>query len=354
MYQIVLFIFLICSLLGQMAKGDTGLFPIKSEDIVGVEILIVDASDNSLESNFGHSLIRFITKSPDPLSDIVFSFEAEIPGAPISFGQYLWRGVTGQFNSIIRRVSLMDVMIVYFSAGNRGFSQLPLRLSRAQIENLVSTANKVSSGELTLDKYTFFDFNCARALGWFVEASHIPLLGKAPLIPTQLFSYFYESLLAPWSSIEIISGAKVLKKVRVFEYGDGTIYVSQTDLKKLSLREIYILSTSNYNFNKMTKTSLAQLLQNFDMDLLDIYRLRRLPIHYYSSEATPTLLTRRQIAEIDQNLVTPYLYMEARTFYFDDPHSLRPAEKDVQKIKKDLRNQDLILFLNEKNKKENL
>ncbi|GEM_PF-4108166 len=57
---------------------------IENDQIIGLELIIAEATDERVESKFGHALFRFVDNDSDPGNDITISFVADVNGPKAS------------------------------------------------------------------------------------------------------------------------------------------------------------------------------------------------------------------------------------------------------------------------------
>lgn len=333
---------------------------LNGQKIIGVELWIADSSDAALESTFGHSLLRFVSESQDPLEDIMLSFEAAVDFNDPTIKQK-WNGIVGNYPTIIKPIQLIDVLMEYAQINNRGFSRVPLRMSNENITKLVQAAQRVAQGALVPPNYKFINFNCASALIWFFTQArvvlHTPDVGT--ILPTQLPAFFKQNLLAPWGSFNILAGASVLEKIKYkYTYKQKAkraikqFDISKRELLRLPKKEVYILAVSNYPYNQKTKDLLEEILKDFNMDTLEIYGIKSFPAFFYqdsvpfdTTQVTPDISRATTADSIDHNLIKPHQHLKRQLIPIPEnnlPSSVVRSRNLLRAIINECRSCDLV------------
>lgn len=316
---------------------------IELPSVVGIELLVADSSDNAVESRFGHSLIRFIHDSSLPFEDTILSFEASVP-TDATRTQVLWNGVIGGYTSLIRPISMIDLLVYYSQNQNRGFSRIVLRLKPEQINSLFLSAREIIQNPKSVPDYSFFNFNCARMVIWFFERSGISI-ELNPRIPTNLPSAFRYSLLAPWHSIQVPSGSTALQKVR-HTIQENIVTINANEIARLTKDDIFFLLTGNYTFSAETRSLLLSASGRTSGSLDKIYNIQAFTPMYYQDVTTTNITSTALPSDLISNTFASRYqqsYWNAYLNRFAD-HAMARRFKSFLKEK---RNLDLLESVNE-------
>lgn len=319
------------------------------QSVNGIEVLVAASSDNAMESRFGHGLIRLVGDHSDPLNDIVLSFEAEVPGN-VTRSALIFNGMTGGYKTVVKQIHLVDVLILYSQQMNRGFVRIPLRLTKEQTRSFVIALQKLWARKIEMPAYTFADFNCARATTWLFVQAGIKMVSDA-LIPTQLPTQLQMSLLAPWGTHHMPSGASAMKKIKTKETASGEISIVPATLSRLTDSETYVLSMGNYRFDRESRALMSERLKNFDMPVEQVYNLIHLePYQYISGDRSKSELTHRlksldakTKANLNKFLLVPSMQLEQTVQY-----GRRNMPEKYREILNECRNCDLTNIINTK------
>ncbi len=144
----------------------------------------------SISSAFGHSALRIVMCDPrrDEISDdclhdlashIVLSFRAEVTKSDLLLPL---KGVAGSYPSRVFLTPLNDVLEEYLEREGRSIINIPLELSREQIDLFVSQIIRISRQERP---YEFFSNNCATEIWALLQsiAVHPKMFSASPLSP---------------------------------------------------------------------------------------------------------------------------------------------------------------------------
>ncbi|CBW26412.1 putative exported protein [Halobacteriovorax marinus SJ] len=108
---------------------------VKRNEIIGLELISAEASDERVESKFGHSLFRFVDNDNDPGNDITISFVADVDGPKASN----LAGVVGKYGVYPEVKSLRLFVKQYVKDQSRPLERYIIPASSEMIDSLIVT-----------------------------------------------------------------------------------------------------------------------------------------------------------------------------------------------------------------------
>jgi len=108
---------------------------VKRNEIIGLELISAEASDERVESKFGHSLFRFVDNDNDPGNDITISFVADVDGPKASN----LAGVVGKYGVYPEVKSLRLFVKQYVKDQSRPLERYIIPASSEMIDSLLVT-----------------------------------------------------------------------------------------------------------------------------------------------------------------------------------------------------------------------
>ncbi|WP_417335016.1 DUF4105 domain-containing protein [Halobacteriovorax marinus] len=111
---------------------------VKRNEIIGLELISAEASDERVESKFGHSLFRFVDNDNDPGNDITISFVADVNGPKASN----LAGVVGKYGVYPEVKSLRLFVKQYVKGQSRPLERYIIPADKEMINALISTLDK--------------------------------------------------------------------------------------------------------------------------------------------------------------------------------------------------------------------
>ena len=239
------------------------------DQIVGIEILVAGAKDNRPESQFGHTMLRFVMKDGDVFSDPVVTFGAEVNSAEPSIA----KGLLGGYAVNYYIQTLGETYLSYLSAQERPIRRHVLPSNSAVRKSLVSKLVSWSQNPKEMGRYFFVGQNCTDVLFSLLDASGIKAPNPLIAIPVSVSEMLTQSLLTALPHINTLEPLKMRSKIN-----------SASDLRKISTVELQrIFYSLNRSSDLDMKLVLLDVLkQRTDLaPLYEVYNLTPLsPIAY--------------------------------------------------------------------------
>lgn len=149
-----------------------------STKVIGLEFIFAGPSNERIESNWGHALLRFVDDDADPFNDLVASFVADVSDPEISFV----KGMFGGYSMAIELLDLGHFLRFYVESEGRYLDRFilqttPNMLAQAKAAILASAVTTSSR----LGRYGFLTNNCSLGLAAMFTAMGFP--ATAHLMP---------------------------------------------------------------------------------------------------------------------------------------------------------------------------
>jgi hypothetical protein len=179
---------------------------LESNQIKGLELIVAASGKTTLESRFGHTLLRFVDNKGNASDDIVLSFVADLDGPVLSSR----RGIFGGYPIYPLLKTFRMFNKDYVKNDDRSLERHIIPSTREMRKDLVQKVieqwNELQSKQLLLDKKQ-------------VEEARLKAVKIAKKIlgdrPNQLIPIFSSdrSMIYAWNIVEIIEEKKVIRKV---------------------------------------------------------------------------------------------------------------------------------------------
>jgi len=157
--------------------------PIDPEKIRAVGYLWISATDDKIESRFGHAMLHFHDSDKDPFNDILIQAAANLPGQPIYSGYenqqqlaemqkdliqisrlgFLFKGATAGLDLVVQPLKYKAKWLETVVIQGRDMREKILNLDREQLRAMIYMVNRDIHNRL--GPYRFFKKNCATYVG---------------------------------------------------------------------------------------------------------------------------------------------------------------------------------------------
>lgn len=175
---------------------------VQKKQIIGIELISANPGQ-TLESRFGHLLLRLVTSSPTGQSDLVVSFAALVTDAQLD----PWKAVDGSY-PLALQIERVRGMQMRYALSRQSLRRLIVPTSVTQRLGLVE---KILNYGKDPYRYRFFSSNCATELMRLLEANQI-LISGAP-VRDQLNDFVHTTLNLANATVGRIIPNKVLDRV---------------------------------------------------------------------------------------------------------------------------------------------
>ncbi len=182
------------------------------EKIIGVEFILVNPFDQQIESNWGHSLLRFVDDDNSWTNDIVISFSALTNSDDSSTEQKI-KGLIGGYEIIPHTDSLGGFWREYTRKNGRSLKRYPLLLNRESLDQIIEILHKWIQDPTYFGKYFYTSRNCTTLLGALLNKAGVITISDIPAKPTEFPRWLKFNLIAPYHGIEMLNGKSILKKL---------------------------------------------------------------------------------------------------------------------------------------------
>lgn len=304
----------------------SALRQLKSNPLVGIEVLIAGESFQSPASAFGHSMIRFVSDSSDPYNDIIVSFIADgsnvdeaylknLSGSKLhqsvqsttGLMKYMAKGLFGSYVVGIDAAPLKEILERY--AGDDGRS-----LKRIIVPTTVEQRNKIVEGVFRLGvdgsrPYYFHAFNCAVAILRVLQFGGLPYFPWSTTNkPVELEGSLNRNLWVPYPNVEMINMPAVAKKIYdnlnvkadnepITKPTNEEVLTAALKLDKLSLLRLYLLRSHRLPTSTARALAAAIRARPEQFNLEQIYGTRIFdPSVYELNESNQTQTLHRDFA----------------------------------------------------------
>jgi hypothetical protein len=131
----------------------------KRNDIIGIEIMIADAGENT-ESQWGHALLHLVDTDNDFFNDIVLGFVAEVDDEQLSTR----KGITGGYKVIPELKTIGEYWKQYVALEERALSRYIIPTSINTRQEIIKKIEEYFSNRDRLGNYYFLNNNCATVM----------------------------------------------------------------------------------------------------------------------------------------------------------------------------------------------
>ena len=178
------------------------------EKIIGVEFILVNPFDQQIESNWGHSLLRFVDDDNSWTNDIVISFSALTNSDDSSTEQKI-KGLIGGYEIIPHTDSLGGFWREYTRKNGRSLKRYPLLLNRESLDQIIEILHKWIQDPTYFGKYFYTSRNCTTLLGALLNKAGVITISDIPAKPTEFPRWLKFNLIAPYHGIEMLNGKSI-------------------------------------------------------------------------------------------------------------------------------------------------
>ncbi len=182
----------------------------RSDDIIGLEAIVADGTDEVFYSRFGHAMLRFVKADGNFATDIVLSLMADadldhLDLAKATFGGY-------PVFPLLRPLS--EYWEDYVQTENRPLSRHIIVSTPAQRKKLIGAlANWINNPKLA-GTYTFINNNCVGALARLLEEADFPkTFALNPKVPVHFGKWLNRSLVSPFPALRVDSPRALIADV---------------------------------------------------------------------------------------------------------------------------------------------
>lgn len=180
-----------------------------SDEIIGLEAIVADGTDDAFYSRFGHAMLRFVKADGDFATDIAVSLMADVDMQNLdtmkaTFGGYPIVPVLNPMSRFWEE---------YVQTENRPLSRYVLVSTPTTRKKLIKTLKAWIENPKLAGTYTFIHNNCVGALAKLLETSGFPKTQAInPRIPTHFDQWLKQSLDSPFPVLRVTSPRAVLTK----------------------------------------------------------------------------------------------------------------------------------------------
>lgn len=191
---------------------------IKNQSIIGIELIVAEATSLRMESQFGHALVRFVDNDYDWSNDITISFVANVDSRKMN----PLKGLFGGYTVLSETKTLNEFWVTYVVREDRPLNRYIIPLTPNQKENLFKEV--ISYAELSTDlstDYKFLSNNCSNIFGKILKKAELIDKKAIAMVPTRSGTKLAKNLLAPFPSLLIKSvHPTVLKAAKLLGFKD--------------------------------------------------------------------------------------------------------------------------------------
>ena len=250
----------------------------------GLEIITGGPSSSRIQSQWGHTSIRFVGSGTTPIEDIVVEALALNPPKDDQL-DVIYEGLTGGYPIVLFFRSMSYLIQYYYYIELRGFTRTIIPTTRQTRLTLLKTLQSINESRSGKDKYLFIGNNCTSYIARVLAAAGFYQIElPRPFIPTRMNLHLRRSYLSPWPEVHGIS----ISDLRALEEK-----IKNDDISKWATLELQKLTVfSGFALGDNILKIFKELDQRTDHSLTeDVYGLNKLPNSMYqrTQEFEPTL-----------------------------------------------------------------
>lgn len=117
----------------------------QKSQIVGLELIIADASDIRVESRYGHAMLRFVDTSRSSNNDITLGFVADLENSSTNYV----KGIIGSYPVFPILRTLGDFVEQYIKGEERALKRYIIPISSSDLNSMISQLNAINAEIVT-------------------------------------------------------------------------------------------------------------------------------------------------------------------------------------------------------------
>ncbi|MEC9284147.1 MAG: DUF4105 domain-containing protein [Bdellovibrionota bacterium] len=241
-------------LVGEMSISAEGMRLLdgleKSVDLIrGLEIIVVDSGENSIEQEWGHAILRFVgEEAQNWTQDVALSLAAEdrYTNDPAILGK--WKALSGGYKIVGSLDRLSSLSKVYLNQQERDLKRFVIPSNKNLILAVIREIRKLDAD------YYFLGNNCASALAKILKAAGYDFWKNGlPTGPFGMETWLQRNMISPYDSIVFENSGTVRKRLfELIKLGKSLSWRTQEYLENLEenfskeelVRIIYLYSSA--------------------------------------------------------------------------------------------------------------
>lgn len=186
---------------------------------MGVEILLAQDSSSSMNTRFGHSMIRLVDEDEIWSNDLVFSFGYEVVESDPAASKLseIFGAISGNYQLKMNIMTLGEAWNRYELSEQRNLSRVILATNSQIRKKIVETLMSWSERPELLGNYSLLGNNCVSILIDLLKNAGVPLRRTGIIKPNSFVRNLYESGATWMAPLKFKSKKSVLKELQLEE-----------------------------------------------------------------------------------------------------------------------------------------